>query len=95
LQLGKAKTPYLNSANALVIAPVYDRKTKTLEFDLESFEGHLIELQVVSPTAEQSIAINGNYISSGITESKRNNVYKINLRHVSGSERDHYSIKVK
>ena len=95
LQLGKAKTPYLNSANALVISPMYDRETKTLEFDLESFEGHLIELQVVSPTAEQSISINGNHISSGITESKRNNVYKINLRHVSGSERNHYSIKVK
>ncbi len=93
LKLGSAKTPYLNSANALVIAPVYDRKTKTLEFDLESFEGHLIELQVVSPTANQSISINGNRISGGITESKKNDVYKTDLQHTSSLKRNHYSLK--
>jgi cellobiose phosphorylase len=71
LKLGNAKTPYLMSANALVMSPMYDRKTKKLEFDLESFEDHLIELEVVSPTANQNIAINGNYISSAITESKK------------------------
>ena len=53
LKLGNTQTPYLNSANALVFSPTYNRETKTLEFDLESFEGHLIELQIVSPTANQ------------------------------------------
>jgi hypothetical protein len=95
LKLGNAKTPYLMSANALVMSPMYDRKTKKLEFDLESFEDHLIELEVVSPTANQNIAINGNYISSAITESKKNNIYKIKLKHISSLKRNHYSIKFK
>ncbi len=95
LKLGNAKAPYLNSANALVMSPMYNRETKTLEFDLESFKDHLIKLQVVSPTANQSISINGNYISRGITESRKNNIYKINLQHISSSERNHYSIQFK
>ena len=93
--LGKAKTPFLNSANALVLSPSYDVKTKTLEFDLESFEGHLNELQVVSPTANQSISINGNFFDSGISETKKDNIYKIKLVHVAGSKINHYSIKFK
>jgi hypothetical protein len=95
LKLGDAKTPYLKSANALVISPMYNRETKKLEFDLESFEDHLIELQVVSPTAMRNMSINGNHISSGITESKRNNIYKIDLKHISSSKKNHYSIKFK
>lgn len=94
-KLGTAETPYLNLANALVTSPMYNSKTKTLEFDLESFEGHLINLQVVSPTANQSISINGNYFDSGIIETKKDNIYKINLVHVANSKRNHYSIKFK
>ncbi|MDO8794434.1 MAG: amylo-alpha-1,6-glucosidase [Vicinamibacterales bacterium] len=95
LKLGNVKTPYLMSANALVISPMYDRETKKLEFDLESFEDRLIEVQVVSPTASENIAINGKYISSGITESIKNNIYKINIEHIASLKRNHYSIKVK
>ena len=74
---------------------MYDLETKTLEFDLESFEDHLIELQIVSPTANKSISINGNYINSGITELKKNNMYELDLKHISGLKRNHYSIKFK
>ena len=95
VKVGNTKTPYLSSANALVISPTYDRETRKLEFDLESFEDHLIEVEVVSPTANQSIAINGHYISSGITESRTNGGYKIKLQHISSSKRNHYSIEVK
>ena len=95
LKLGEAKTPYLFSANALVFSPTYNRETKTLEFDLDSFEWHLIELQIISPTANQNISINNNFISSGITEAKKNNVYEINLQHVSSLKKNHYSIKFK
>ena len=95
LRLGNPKTPYLVSANALVISPVYDSATKTLEFDLESFEDHLIELQVASPTARQSISINGSRINSGIAESGKNGTYRINLRHVSSLSRNHYSLTFK
>ena len=92
LRLGNPTTPYLTSANALVISPVYHRETKTLEFDLESFEGHLIQLQVVSPAASHTIFVNGIRISSGITESRKNNAYRMNLRHVSTLRRNHYSL---
>lgn len=93
LKLGNATTPYLSSANALVISPAYDAKTKTLDFDLESFEGHLIELQVVSRTANRSISVNGNRVGSGITESRNGNVYRIGFRHISSLRRNHYSIE--
>ncbi|HEY4754580.1 MAG TPA: amylo-alpha-1,6-glucosidase [Ignavibacteriaceae bacterium] len=95
LKTGNVKTPYLNSANAIVFSPSYDSKTKTLEFDLESFEGHLIDLQVISPTANENISLNGNLISSGIIESKKSNIYEINLQHISRLKRNHYSIKFK
>lgn len=95
LKFGETITPYLSSANALLFSPKYDRETKTLEFDLESFEGHLIKLQIVSPTAVQNVFINGNSIRSEITESKKNNVNEINLRHTSDLKRNHYSIKFK
>ena len=95
LKLGNTKTPYLNSASALVISPLYDIETKTLEFDLESFEDHLIELQIISPTANQSFSLNGNPISSGITELEKNNIFEINLKHISSQNRNHYSIKFK
>ena len=95
LKSGKVKMPYLNSANAIVLSPSYDSETKTLEFDLESFEGHLINIQVISPTANKSISINGNYFSSGISEIKKDNSYRIKIEHVSALKRNHYSIKFK
>jgi hypothetical protein len=95
VRLGKPRTPYISSANALVISPVYDRATKKLDFDLEAFEDHLIEVDVLSPTATQSIAINGNYIGTGITESRTDQTYRIHLQHVSSLKRNHYSITVK
>jgi hypothetical protein len=95
LKLGEIKSPYLSSVNTLVISPLYNKKIKTLEFDLESFEGHLIELQIVSPTAIQYIFINETKINSGISESEKNNVFEINLRHTSELKRNHYSIKFK
>ncbi|MDP3684108.1 MAG: hypothetical protein Q8S01_09265 [Ignavibacteria bacterium] len=52
-------------------------------------------MQVVSPTANQSVSLNGDFISSGITETKKDNIYKIKLEHVSGLKRNHYSIKFK
>jgi hypothetical protein len=95
LKLGNIETPYINSANASVFSPMYDRETKSLEFDLESFEGHLIELQILSPKENKSISINGNSVSNGFTESKKNNLYEINLQHISSLKRNHYSIKFK
>lgn len=93
LKLGNTKTPYLNSANALLLSPKYNNETKTLEFDLESFEGHLIEFQIISPIVSQNIAINGDYVINGITESQKNNINEINLKHLSTQARNHYSIK--
>ena len=95
LKLGKAGTPYLRAANALVMSPTYDSKTKTLQFDLESFEDHLIEVDIVSPTPGRSIAINGAHISGGIAESRNNGGYEIKLQHVSSVKRNHYSIEVR
>ena len=93
LKLGDVKTPYLKSVNAKVIFPMYDISTRTLEFDLESFEGHLIELKILSPTISENISINGNIINDGILKTKKNNIYEINLRHISSLKKNHYSIK--
>lgn len=95
VRLGRAGAPYLSSANALVIAPVYDRETKRLEFDLEAFEGHSIDVEVASPTANQGITINGSRVTTGITESKSDESYRIHLHHISSLKRNHYSITVK
>jgi hypothetical protein len=95
LKLGDIKTPYLSSANAIVFEPMYDEKTKILEFDLESFAGHIIELQIISPTEVQKVYINGDSSTSGITESKKNDLFEINLKHTSQLKKNHYSIKFK
>ncbi|NCS89028.1 MAG: hypothetical protein AUK34_09020 [Ignavibacteria bacterium CG2_30_36_16] len=95
LKLGESQTPYLLSANTLVFSPVYDKETKTLEFELESFEGHSIDLQIVSPTSSENILINRKTISDGVSVSKKNDMFRINLKHISSSKRNHYSIKFK
>jgi hypothetical protein len=95
LKLGIPATPYLNSANALVKAPKYDRDSRKLEFDLESFRDRLIKVQVISPRPNRRISVNGSFMSTGITESKRNDVYSINFEHRSGFARNHYSIEFK
>ncbi|OGU72018.1 MAG: hypothetical protein A2V93_03225 [Ignavibacteria bacterium RBG_16_34_14] len=94
-KLGYPTIPYLSSANAMVISPVYDFEIRTLEFDLESFEGHLAEFEIISPMAKQNILLNGKEISDGIAETKRNNLYEINVRHIVRPTRNHYSIKFK
>lgn len=95
LILGDTKTPYLNSVNAIVSSPQYDIKTKTLEFDLGSFEGQIIELEIISPLVVQNVFINKKQLNTGIIESKNNNVFEINLKHTSELNRNHYSIKYK
>lgn len=95
LRLGIPTTPYLNSANALVKAPKYDRDSRKLEFDLQSFRDRVIKVQVISPRPNRRISVNGSYINTGITESKRNDVYRISFEHRSGFVRNHYSIEFK
>jgi hypothetical protein len=95
LQLGVPTKPYLNSANALVKAAKYDRDSKKLEFDLQSFRGRVIKVQVTSPIPSRRISVNGSYIHTGITESKRSDVYAISFEHKSGFAMNHYSIEFK
>ena len=91
-KLGDPITPYLSSANAIVISPVYDIETRTLEFDLESFEGHLIEFEIISPGEEQNIFVNGKDLNSGIAETMKNKMYEINVQHIAQLSNNHYSI---
>jgi hypothetical protein len=93
LILGKIDTPYLNSANAIVTSLRYNKETKTLEFDLESFEGHEIKLQIISPLVSQKIFLNGDDISGNVSKLKKDNFYEINLQHISVQKKNHYSIK--
>jgi len=95
LKLGETKSPYLKSVNAIVISPKFDFKNRTLEFDLESFEDHIIELQIISPTEVENVLINGNSLSNGITESRKSNLLEINISHKSELKRNHYSVKFK
>jgi hypothetical protein len=93
LKLGMPTTPYLSSANALVLAPTYDRDSGKLEFDLQSFPDRVIKIEVISPGPNRRISVNGTYINTGITESKRNNIYRINFEYRSGFVRNHYSLE--
>jgi glycogen debranching enzyme len=93
LKLGMTTTPYLSSANALVLAPTYDRDSGKLEFDLQSFSDRVIRVQVISPTPNRRVSVNGSYINTGITESKKNDVYRINFEYRSGFVRNHYSLE--
>ena len=95
LKLGNTLIPYLSSANAIVYSPVYDKESKTLEFDLNSFEGHLIQFEIISPIETQNILLNGKEMSDGIAETVRNNLYEINIQHLAQLPINHYSIKFK
>jgi hypothetical protein len=93
LKLGTPTTPYLNSANALVISPKYDRDSRKLEFDLQSFRDRVIKVQVIAPGPHRRISVDGSDIDTGISESKRNDVYRISFEHRSRVGRNHYSIE--
>ena len=95
LRLGPPTTPYLAAANAVVISPLYHPDTKRLEFDLESFAGHLIDLEIVSPTPSQNVAIDGRKATSGLTELAVDGSYTIHLHHRASSKRSHYVVTVR
>ena len=95
LKLGKTLTPYISSANVLIHSPKYDKKTKTLEFDLESFEGHLVEIEIVSPFKNQKVFINGNEIKNGISEKKKNELNELQIKHLNKISVNHYSVTFK
>jgi cellobiose phosphorylase len=95
LKLGVPRTPYLSSANALVKAPRYDRVSRKLEFDLQSFPDRVSKMQVISPVPHRRISVNGTYTTAGITESKGSDVYTISFEHRSGLLKNHYSIEFK
>ncbi len=95
LKLGILTTPYLSSANALVIAPKYDRDSRKLEFDLQSFGNRVTKVQVISPRPTRRISVNWSDVSTGITESRTSDGYRIRFEHRSGSARNHYSIEFK
>jgi hypothetical protein len=94
-KLGDLITPYLNSTNALVFSPVYNIETRILEFDLESFEEHLIEFEIISPMEKQNILVNGKNLEDRITEIRTENLYKTNVQHFAISITNHYLIKFK
>jgi len=95
LKLGRTLTPYISSANAIVYSPVYDKKSGTLEFDLESFEEHVIEFKIISPKETQNIFINGKNVGDGFTETKNNSLYEIKVRHVGQMTKNHYAVTFK
>jgi hypothetical protein len=92
LKLGNSISPYLSSANAIVLSPVYNIESRTLEFDLESFEGHLIELKIISPSEIKNIFVNDQNLGDGITEIKNDALYEINVKHIARLSNNHYSI---
>jgi glycogen debranching enzyme len=93
IKLGKMSSPIIYSANGILTNVNYNEKNNTMEFDLESFEGHLIEIKILSPTINKDMSLNGNIINSGISITKKNDVYDISLKHLSSSKKNHYSIK--
>ena len=95
LKLGKTLTPYLSSANAIVYSPVYDKQSKTLEFDLESFEGHIMEFKIISPKETHNIFINGKNVDDGFTETKSNSLFEIKVQHVVQETKNHYTVTFK
>ncbi len=95
LKLGKTLTPYLSSANAIVYSPVYDKQSKTLEFDLESFEGHIMEFKIISPKETQNIFINGKNVNDGFTGTKSNSLFEIKVQHVVQETKNHYTVTFK
>jgi hypothetical protein len=94
-KLGNTTKPYISSANALVYSPVYNEETKTLEFELESFVGHLVECEVISPFKNQKVYINSNEIKTGISEDQKNNLNKLYIKHTGRMSFSHYSITFK
>jgi len=95
LELGIPTAPYLSSANALVKGPGYDGNSGKLVFDLQSFPGRVIRVEVIAPTKSRRISVNGRYVTAGITESRQNGMYRIRIEQRSDVARDHYSIEFK
>ncbi len=95
IKLGNAETPYLCSANAIVLLPVYNKDSKTLEFDLETFEGHQIEFEIKSPLELKNILLNGKKMNEGISVEIKNNLYEIKAQHSAQLDHNHYIINFK
>ena len=92
IKLGKPDIPIINSTNALVINPYFDKEKNLLEFELQSFEGHHTETKIISPTMVKVTFIDGVKIESNYTVLQDGSFFEYIIHQNAGLNGDHYSI---
>jgi len=92
IKLGEPDIPVIKSTEALVINPYFDKENNVLEFDLNSFEGHRVETNIISPNKIKGVNINNIKTENSYTVVKKDSLFECTLRQNSSSKKDHYSI---
>jgi hypothetical protein len=65
IELGKAKTPLIYSVNGILTTTNFNNNKNILEFNLESFAGHEVQIEIISPVKAAKIFINNEKTDGG------------------------------
>lgn len=91
--LGKPLEPIVYSANAIVSNPVYNQNKNTLDFRLDSFEGHLTQIKIISPNKHKNISINDKSIENEFQENKKDGLIELVISGETHLKSSNYSIQ--
>ncbi len=94
IKLGKTSTPLIYSANGLINNINYNFNKNILEFNLESFVGHEIQIKIISPIKIKNIFINKE-ITNEYRVVKDDDLYKLTVNHIAKLKNNEYLIEFK
>ncbi len=92
IKLGKTSTPLIYSANGQINNINYNFNKNILEFDLESFIGHKIQIKIVSPIKIRNIFINKE-ITNEYRVVQEDGLYKLTVNHIAKLKNNKYLIE--
>ena len=95
VEIGKTITPYINSANGIVLSPEYNDKSMSLEFALKSFVKNNYDVEIVSPFKAQKVFAENKIVNNVSITSGDNGLYLYKIKSLSEDVITHFKIEFK
>lgn len=95
IEVGGTKTPYIKSADGIILSPKYDNNNISLEFTIKSLINNKNNIEIVSPYKALKVFADNKIVKNIITTSEANGLYTIQLKNTSEEEVTHFKIEFK
>ncbi|MDR3626079.1 MAG: hypothetical protein P4L45_04570 [Ignavibacteriaceae bacterium] len=86
--LGNPETPYVSETNSKVVNSTYNKESKKINIELNSFTGHTTVTKIISPKKPKTVNIDGNKVMTSLVIEKKDNNFIIilNSKQTAGKE---------